>query len=148
MSDPRPTREQLIALAKRDPEAIADLVLALWSRVEALEAKVAELQRNSRTSSKPPSSDKGNFANPPWAKGMIELLLEAKVLAERDLRMMKVREKISGTFRSEAHGKAFCELRGIISSVRKQGRSMLGSLKDLILSPAKLGESLASAKKT
>jgi len=65
VSDPKPTREQLIALAKSDPEAIADLVLALWSRVEALEAKVAELQRNSRTSSKPPSSDKGNFANPP-----------------------------------------------------------------------------------
>lgn len=39
-----------------------------WSRVEALEAKVAELQRNSRTSSKPPSSDKGNFANPPKPK--------------------------------------------------------------------------------
>ena len=68
--------------------------------------------------------------------------------AERDLRMMKVREKISGTFRSETHGKAFCELRGVISSVRKQGRAMLESLKDLILSPAKLGESLASAKGT
>lgn len=68
--------------------------------------------------------------------------------AERDLRMMKVREKISGTFRSEAHGKAFCELRGVVSSVRKQGRSMLESLRDLILSPAKLGESLASAKGT
>lgn len=68
MSDLRPTREQLIALAKRDPEAIADLVLSLWSRVEALEAKVAQLQANSRTSSKPPSSDKGNFANPPKSK--------------------------------------------------------------------------------
>jgi len=68
VSDLRPTREQLIALAKRDPEAIADLVLSLWSRVEALEAKVAQLQANSRTSSKPPSSDKGNFANPPKSK--------------------------------------------------------------------------------
>lgn len=68
MSDLRPTREQLIALAKRDPEAIADLVLSLWCRVEALEAKVAQLQANSRTSSKPPSSDKGNCANPPKSK--------------------------------------------------------------------------------
>jgi transposase len=64
----RPTREQLIELAKTDPEAIADLVLALWDRVEKLEAKVAELERNSRTSSKPPSSDKGNFSNPPKPK--------------------------------------------------------------------------------
>jgi hypothetical protein len=65
MNQLRPTREQLIELARRDPEAIADLVLSLWDRVEALERKVAELQRNSRTSSKPTSSDKGNFANPP-----------------------------------------------------------------------------------
>jgi transposase len=70
MGDSKPTREQLIALAKSDPEAIADLVLSLWSRVEALEAKVAELQRNSRTSSKPPSTDKGNFANPPKPKSL------------------------------------------------------------------------------
>jgi hypothetical protein len=42
--------------------------------------------------------------------------------------------------------KAFCELRGILSSVRKQGRGILESLKDLIVSPAKLGKSLASAK--
>ncbi len=64
----RPTREQLIELAKTDPEAIADLVLALLDRIEILEAKVAALERNSRTSSKPPSSDKGNFGNPPKPK--------------------------------------------------------------------------------
>src|SRR6056297_2315384 len=66
----RPTREQLIELAKSDPEAIADLVLMLWDRVEALEAKVAQLERNSRTSSKPPSSDSGNFTNPPKPKSL------------------------------------------------------------------------------
>jgi len=64
----RPTRDELIALAKSDPEAIADLVLALWDRVEALEKRIAELERNSRTSSKPPSTDKGNFTNQPKPK--------------------------------------------------------------------------------
>jgi transposase len=64
----RPTREELIALAKADPEAIADLVLALWDRIEELEARIAELERNSRTSSKPSSTDKGNFTNPPKPK--------------------------------------------------------------------------------
>ncbi|MBC7979665.1 MAG: IS66 family transposase [Armatimonadetes bacterium] len=72
VSEARPTREQLIELARRDPEAIADLVLMLWDRVEALEAKVAALERNSRTSSKPPSSDKGNFTNPPKPKSLRE----------------------------------------------------------------------------
>ena len=64
----RPTREELIALPKADPEAIADLVLMLWDRVEAHEKRLAELERNSRTSSKPPSSDKGSFTNPPPEK--------------------------------------------------------------------------------
>ena len=61
MEGRRPSREQLVKLARTDPEAIVDLVLALWDRVEALEAKIAAMERNSRTSSKPPSSDKGNF---------------------------------------------------------------------------------------
>jgi transposase len=53
-----PSRDELIRLAKENPEAVADLIIALWARVEALEAKVAELSKNSRNSSKPPSSDK------------------------------------------------------------------------------------------
>ena len=75
----RPTREHLIELARTDPEAIADLVLMLWDQVvelqatvKRLELKVAELERNSRSSSKPPSSDKGNFANPPKPKSLRE----------------------------------------------------------------------------
>lgn len=59
-----PSREALIELARKDPEAIADLVIALWARVEALEAKVAELEKNSRNSSKPPSSDKHGPKSP------------------------------------------------------------------------------------
>ena len=68
MKDKRPTREQLIRLCRSDPESVADLVLALWDRVEALEARIASLESNSRTSSKPPSTDKGNFGNPPKPK--------------------------------------------------------------------------------
>lgn len=63
--------------------------------------------------------------------------------AERDIRPMKVREKISGTFRSAAHGKHFCDLRGVISSSRKQGRPILESLTTLLTDPTALGESLA-----
>ena len=78
-----------------------------------------------------------------WAAILIELLLKAKDLAERDIRMMKVREKISGPIRSEDHAKGFCDIRSIISSARKQGRAMLATLSDLINRPSKLGISLA-----
>jgi transposase len=65
--------------------------------------------------------------------------------AERDIRMMKVRDKISGTFRSEEHARAFCDLRSVISTARKQGRNIMKCLADLISSPEKLGESLAAS---
>ena len=68
--------------------------------------------------------------------------------AERDLRMMKVREKISGTFRSEEHAQAFCAIRSIISCAHKQSRGMLTTLAALLESPESLGTELAKAGAT
>ena len=51
-------------------------------------------------------------------------------LAERDLRMMKVRQKISGGFRTMTGAKNFATLRSFISSARKQSLNILATLKN------------------
>lgn len=52
-------------------------------------------------------------------------------LAERDLRMAKVKQKISGTFRSSAGASAFTRIRGYVSTVRKQGKNALDCIKSI-----------------
>lgn len=55
------TREQLLLIARNDPEVLVDIILALQTQVQALTKRVADLEqrinKNSRNSSKPPSTD-------------------------------------------------------------------------------------------
>ena len=49
--------------------------------------------------------------------------------AEQGLRMPKVREKVSGCFRTEKGMEDYCILRTITETGRKQGRGALDTLK-------------------
>jgi transposase len=59
-------------------------------------------------------------------------------LAERDIRMMRVQQKVSGAFRSYDGALSFCRIRSYISTMRKQGLSVIDAImsafeKDLTL---------------
>jgi len=49
-------------------------------------------------------------------------------LAERDLRMIKLQQKISGSFRTEDGAKTFCRIRSYVSTARKNAVGAMDAL--------------------
>lgn len=60
--------------------------------------------------------------------------------SERDLRMLKVKQKVSGCFRTPAGAAEFCRLRSYVSTMKKQGRGVMEAISSLfagkVLMPA------------
>ena len=54
-------------------------------------------------------------------------------LAERDLRMMKLKDKVSGSFRSFHGAQCFARIRSYISTVQKQGYNVFEEIKKALL---------------
>jgi transposase len=56
-------------------------------------------------------------------------------LAERDLRMLKTQQKISGGFRRQSGADVFCRIRSYISTVRKQRLPLMEALRSVFSGP-------------
>lgn len=57
-------------------------------------------------------------------------------LAERDIRMVKLQQKISGSWRTQQGAASFVRLRSLVSTSRKQRRNVLAALRELHAPPA------------
>lgn len=68
---------------------------------------------------------------------VLEFLYQVEVpfdnnLAERDVRMTKTKQKISGCFRTEKGAHCFARIRGFISTCQKQGLNIIESIETIL----------------
>jgi transposase len=148
---------ELSAESKRWAEPLLKLLLEIKREVEEGRAKGGERLNDERqaalTLRYERLVDEGLKANPP-PKGKELVLRQARNLllrlqrrqeevllfmrdftvpfdnnqAERDLRMVKLRQKTSGCFRTEQGAANFCRIRSYLSTIRKQGKGVLKAL--------------------
>jgi len=118
------------------PAQQRDRILALFDRIVQQSDQL--VPRNLRQ-----KGQRGRVAQSP-ARNLIDRLLEHKAaylcfvtdfqvpfdnnLAERDLRMCKLQQKISGCFRTDRGADIFCRIRGYISTLCKQGHQIIPAL--------------------
>lgn len=66
--------------------------------------------------------------------------------SERDLRMIKAQQKISGTFRSQDGAQRFADIRSYISTARKQGQRVLEVIRSVFTGQPWMPGSTAAAE--
>jgi transposase len=53
-------------------------------------------------------------------------------LAERDVRMAKIKQKVSGAFRTRPGAETFCAIRSYTSTVRKHNLNVIDAIHDAL----------------
>ena len=148
---PRKLKDLLIEMKTQVERAVERGASALFGALQAkLESEYDDLVKRALQSNPRPKYQLGQKGRPRAspARNLAERLRNHKdsVLrfmrdfrvpfdnnqAERDIRMMKVKQKVSGCFRSLEGAQNFAKIRGYISTMRKQGHNALVALRALL----------------
>jgi transposase len=144
---------QLLLDIKSEVEQAAHLALALLpDRIAYFDNRYDEIIQAGKAANQPPPSigprQRGRVKQSP-AKNLLDRLEKHKRetlafmrdftvpfdnnLAERDIRMIKLKQKVSGGFRTQRGAQTFCAVRSYISTVKKHGRQVIDAITEALL---------------